>query len=479
MEFLEILDTETPLKMLDEYCSRAKPGADKINYQTFRAKYSVELPLIKEKIKAHTYKFTRFEVMLKVKKHYKLPRLIFKSTMRDRFVSKLMAEYMNAFYSKQEYIPTKTRDSILSQISEAVKEKVDRKYKYSYFFRLDINSYFDSINRHLLLDQLESDGFDSTFIYLVNKLFFTMDLSMDRPSGCGVPQGISVSSLLAERYLKELDEKYSSPMYNQTIRLFRYVDDIFVLTTDENTHRKIKQSTVFELQSTYGLSVNPDKITEGRLDVDKTDFLGISISNRKLAVSDAQFERVIKQLNDLFMWYRRVSKTKQHPYYSNTNRAIEALIERLNLLITGYKYTNSNSQPGKYGWIQTSLPSQIDDIDALRRLDKHVGALIRTHIKSQELRELINERKKSFYVAFLKCKFSNNEDGYILDREKTSADEMYRIVKNLSMVDLKHDLKENYDQKAFEKAVGETLYSHFRKTLYIANRELTSDILYW
>lgn len=479
MSFLEIFDTDAPHRILEDYCSRSKPGADKINYQHFKNDFEASLPLIKSRIASQKYKFTRFEVMLKVKKHYKLPRLIFKSTMRDRFVAKLMAEHMQELYKRQGYCPIKTRDSILSQISDAITEPDGADFKYNYFFRLDISNYFDSINRHLLIDQLHQDAFDYNFISLVKKLFYTMDLSMDRPNGTGVPQGISVSSILAERYLKDLDEKYSAPMYGNTIRFFRYVDDIIVLTTDEQVYQQAKQSTIFELQSKYGLSVNPDKISCGRLNVDKTDFLGITIDNRKLTISTAQIARVMKQLNDLFMWYRRVSRTKKHLLHTNKDRAIESLIERLNLLITGYRYTNSLGQPGKYGWLQTSIPPQIDDIEVLRKLDKHVGSLIQTHIRSQDQCALINEKKKSFYIAFLKCKFSNNKDGYILNRERASEKEMYRIVRNLSIVDLKYELSEKYDAKEFETKVGESLRSHFRKSLYIANRELTSDILYW
>lgn len=479
MGFVDIFDTDTPRRILDEHCSRAKPGADRINYRSFKRDFDASMPDIKSRIATKKYKFTKFEVMLKVKKHYKLPRLIFKSTMRDRLVAKLMTEYMHEFYKEIKYSPVKTRDVVLSQISNAIKESYETGFKYKYYLRLDISNYFDSINRHLLKEQLNKDGFDTAFMHLVDKLFFTMDLSMDRPSGNGVPQGISVSSVLAERYLRELDEKYNDKKYEGTVRFFRYVDDILVLTSEEDVHKQIKRSTIFELQSKYGLAVNPDKIEEGKLDFDTMDFLGIRIMKRKLTVSNTQFDRIIAQLDDLFMWYRRVSKSKRHLLYPHKDRALEALIERLNLMITGYKYTNSKGQPGKYGWIHTSLPPKIDDIEALKDLDKHIGFMILTHIRDAEQAQKIDKERKSFYVAFHKIKFSNNEDGYILDRDKASDEEMYRIVRNLSAVDVKYGLGEVYDKEAFEEKVEMPLRVHFNKTLYIANRELTSDILYW
>ena len=483
MEFVDIFDTDVPAKVLAEHCSRSKPGADKISYKSFKTHFPQEIGEIKTRISNNKYKFTRFEIMLKAKKHYKLPRLIFKSSIRDRLVAKLMSEYLYQYYDERGYSPTKTRDGVLSIIHGAINEQLSSgNFKYNYFLRLDISNYFDSINRQLLISQLEKDGLDEHFIFLIKKLFYTMDLSIDVPNGKGVPQGISVSSILAERYLKELDEKYCSSFFKGFVCFIRYVDDILILTSDENTHNYIRKETIFNLQSTYGLVINPDKISEGDLNKDSVDFLGTSINGRNICISAAQLARVKAQLDELFMWYRRVSKTRNHPLYAKKDRALKALTERLNLLITGYIYQNpSKDKKGRYGWIQTSLPRQIDNIDSLKILDRYVSCLIHTHIQDIEQRKIIFQNCKSFFMAFCKSKFTENEDGYILDREKVSQnkDVMYEITCNLSVVDLKYGLGDQYNKKLFEDSVGESLYRHFCKSLYIANRDLTTDILYW
>lgn len=257
---------------------------------------------------------------------------------------------------------------------------------------------------------------------------------MDIPNGRGVPQGISVSSILADRYLKDLDEKYLAPHFNGHVCFVRYVDDILVFSSDKEIHKRVKKETLFNLQADYGLQINTDKISEGNLSENSVDFLGTSINNRRLCISDAQMARVKKQLDDLFMWYRRVSKTRNHPLYAKKDRALKSLTERLNLLITGYIYQNTaKSKKSRYGWIQTSLPRQIDNVDALKILDKYVTSLIHTHIQDEEQRKNISQNRKSFYMAFCKSKFTTNEDGYILDREKISKDEdaMYQITCNV------------------------------------------------
>ncbi len=480
MNFLDYFDNGTPQRVLEEYCSRAKPGADKLNYKKFKERFDSILPETRERVASQKYKFIKFEVMLKVKKHYKLPRLIFKTAMRDRLVTKLMVEYLTAYYAEQDYSPVKTRDGVLAKIADAIKMK-DKKegYRYNNYLRLDISNYFDSINRHLLIRQLRDDGCDETFIYLVEKLFYTMDLSMDRPNGSGVPQGVSISSILAERYLKEFEKKYACESSDKGICIFRYVDDILVLTADDVLHKKARQDILFELQSKYGLTINSDKISEGKLGTDEVDFLGISIASRKIAISVAQQVRVKAQLDDLFMWYRRVKMTKRHPLYGEENRALISLIERLNLLITGYRYRNSDGREGRFGWIQTSLPIKIDDVSALKALDKHVGSLIRAYIREPADQERINENRKSFYLAFYKIRYSNGKDDYVLDREGLNDEQMYKKMCDLSFVDLKYELKGDFDISKFEQVVGESIYRHFCKSLYIANRELTSDILYW
>ena len=91
-------------------------------------------------------------------------------------------------------------------------------------------------------------------------------------------------------------------------------------------------------------------------------------------------------------------------------------------------------------------------------------------------------RFPNWSFSYCSSKYKNNTDRYILDRDEVSKDEekMYRIVCDLSFVDIKRGLNyDHYEHKLFVENVGESLKSYFEKTLYIANRDLTTDILYW
>lgn len=49
-----------------------------------------------------------------------------------------------------------------------------------------------------------------------------------------------------------------------------------------------------------GLKLTRKKIVDGELSKKAADFLGITVSNRKISISSAQVARVEHQLNDLF-----------------------------------------------------------------------------------------------------------------------------------------------------------------------------------
>lgn len=485
MEFIDLFDTTQPEELLHDYCSRAKPGVDKINYEKFAQDFSKTKTELKNRIAANKYKFTRFELAPKLKTHNKLPRLIFKCTIRDRLVAKLMCVHM---LEHSDVTLRRTRSGVLEQIKEALQaNRTDGEKQFNYYLRLDISSYFDSINRSLLRSQLEHDCYDASFLHLVDKLFTTMDHSMLIPSGTGVPQGVSVSSLLAERYLLELDQKYNRPPYSNFLAFFRYVDDILILLQDEQVLERMRKQIPFELISTYGLSVNPDKISDGCLNQNaQVDYLGITLHGRTLEISKNQIKKVEQQLNELFLQYRRSLKAKnRHLLQANPSRALAWLIARLNLLITGYTYSRKGSdgqiETVRYGWIQTSLPRQIQGTDCLKKLDHHVGALIHSYIQASDT-QAVQNRCKSFYKAYQHCRYKPDSE-YIPNLERIAQDpiKMYRLTCDLSLVDLKYGLPYDTDKVPdnFAEEVGKPLETYFRNTMYIANRNLTSNILYW
>ena len=136
MNFVEILeDTDLSMKILNDVCKRSRPGRDKITFKKFKNDFNEIDFVIKRKIINETYHFTKFETTLKTKKHYQLPRLIFKSTIRDKYVAKLMYEYLKKIYEKNnDIVKLKSRYYILQEISKLIVEKnTSNKFLYNGF----------------------------------------------------------------------------------------------------------------------------------------------------------------------------------------------------------------------------------------------------------------------------------------------------------------------------------------------------------
>ena len=483
MNFSEYYTLENATRIFSESCKRAKPGADRVTAASFEKDLQTNVQEIRDRIIQKKYKFTRFEVALKVKRYDKLPRLLFKSTIRDRLTAKMMCEYMQSFYSAKDIALAKTREAVLNSIADVLQKKRENgDYTFNFYLRLDISNFFDSINRATLHKKLTVDGIDDEFLAVMEKMFFTMDKSIAMPNGRGVPQGLSISSLLAERYICDLDKKYLLDIYRDKVELIRYVDDIIVFTSDRKVLSTTRDSLLFCLRSEYGLQLNQDKITAGDLRTDKFEYLGAAIENHVLKISETQYKRVADQMESIFRWYKRIIKSKQHPLNAGNDRLLKSLLERINLLVTGYYYkSKKDNHFVRYGWILTSLPRQIADYDSLKRLDGFSELLIEKYIDSEKGKDYLRSGRKSFYQAFLTNKFTNNEKGYILDRDRISkdVDKMYKITCNLSFVDVKYELDYNaYEKDTFETKVGDSLQSYFSKTLYLANRSVTSDIMY-
>ncbi|WP_177434147.1 antiviral reverse transcriptase Drt3a [Pseudomonas sp. Sample_23] len=94
-------------------------------------------------------------------------------------------------------------------------------------FRYDIQNFYESIDRKLLLEHLIADGVCSwQTILLIKRLFLILDI-YDVP---GLPRGLSISGALAEFRLLKFDQQMR---HNNDVFFFaRFVDDILIITSE-------------------------------------------------------------------------------------------------------------------------------------------------------------------------------------------------------------------------------------------------------
>ena len=170
----------------------------------------------------------------------------------------------------------------------------------------------------------------------------------------GIPQGLSVSNILAEIYMMGFDKEIS----RLPVNYWRYVDDILIISTEDysdRVHNAINRSS-----STLDLNCDNDKFKICSVDK-KFDYLGYSLSNKSISVRQASFESHIQKIVDIFRWYQ---KNKNDPKIDSIVLK-NALIDSVNERITGA--INDNK---KYGWL--FYFSEISDKTILYKIDSIV-----------------------------------------------------------------------------------------------------------
>jgi len=157
----------------------------------------------------------------------------------------------------------------------------------------DIRKCFDSIDHDLLLELLAKEIDDHDLLQLITQLLTVDVFGFDDmlPVAMGVPQGSSLSPLLANIYLDPLDKH----LERQGIAFVRYADDIVALTDSEDKAKNILATMNSFLMDQLRLALKPaktdiTKITEG------FDYLGFHINVQGLSVRKSKLELVEKSL---------------------------------------------------------------------------------------------------------------------------------------------------------------------------------------
>lgn len=148
-------------------------------------------------------------------------------------------------------------------------------FKHYYILKLDIKSYYDSINLQKLQIELNYEieqSFNSQiideneqkiFLNIVNNLMsFSKEITNDNEKG--LPQGPAYARYLAEVYLTSLDrviEKIIEPKHGY---YYRYVDDMFIILPRKEDIDNIEQKIIEHLDTKY-ITINPDKTYKGMI----------------------------------------------------------------------------------------------------------------------------------------------------------------------------------------------------------------------
>jgi len=404
-------------------------GVDNISPSAFNKKYIQEIELINKKVTNNTYKISKYKLKLISKGKNKIPRDLYIPTIRDRLLLKVINDFLLTIYS--EDINQKLPQTVVREVKEQLSSK-----NYDTYLKIDIQSFYPSINKEILVNIIKRKVRSNTFIRLINQSLNPKNLK-DINSIEGVPQGLSISNTLAHIYLIDIDKHFIS---QKDLSYFRFVDDILIFCNEQNiTEIKKDLQNLFHKKrlNIHPLQHHGSKSKIGKISYDPFEYLGYKFIDNKITIRDSSINNLRNGLVEIFTAYK---------YAKNKN--IDFLKWKLNLKISGCIHEKKSK-----GWI--FFYSQITDISLIYELDHFVKILILKF----NVGEILGEIKK-FSTTFFEVNHNLNNTKYIPNFDKINLDKKINMLENYFNFSCKNLTEEEIDnefQKRIRKQISKLL----------------------
>jgi retron-type reverse transcriptase len=344
--------------------SRAK-GIDRFNGASFKKIATESLEASSKKCISGKFKFSPYLQHLRSKGAGKKPREISIATVRDRVVLFQMKELLYSLFGNlrgNDLANTKVH-KLGKLLSGLDRSKIE-------VLRTDIEDFFPSVRHDVVLERIKEVSKSTRITSLFRKALENQDYPTGRRANRlpkraqGVPQGLSISSAMANLHLSEIDEKLNKKF---GARYFRYVDDILIVCNQgegKNVFTYLKR-----MFSKNGLRLH--KLGNEKSDVFQLSsgfiYLGYKFSgvdNLGLTVRQSSIDNLMENLVGLFTDFIRNKKKdfSRKPKFRNDQLYKSVFIEKLNERITG-----AFSENRRFGWM--FFFSEITDLQLLHKVD--------------------------------------------------------------------------------------------------------------
>lgn len=383
-------------------------GIDNLSQKMFWGILDEQIKIISEKVLSDRYEFTKYKLKLVSKGRGKAPREISIPTIRDRIALRALCNFLTERYFG--VISFELPQKVVQQVKEDISSE-----KYDGFIKLDVSNFYPTIKHLELSKRLRRKIRNPEIIRLIEKAIKTPTVVKSRPSdeklAIGVPQGLSISNVLASIYLQNIDKYLSG---NPNIAYYRYVDDIFILCKYKEVST-ISNDIIKKFRK-IGLKIhdpvkNPEKSILGKITED-FDYLGYQFQGGIISPRSGSIEKLKESLVSLFTSYKH-SRIKSE----------EFLLWRLNLRITGCVFQNKSK-----GWL--FFFSEINNETILHNLDRHVMRLSK--------RFNVDLTPKKFVRSFYEIKHSKYETNYIPNFDKYNLDQKKEVLSTYFNKSIRH-----------------------------------------
>ncbi|MBN3215852.1 reverse transcriptase/maturase family protein [Pectobacterium polaris] len=439
MKIVDVFDSHYDVDYLkDVYLNNvslsAATGIDNMSHQLLWPILDEQLGIINRKVVSSTYTFSKYKLKLISKGRGKSPREISIPTIRDKIALKALCNFLQLKY--QNSINFKLPQSMIRELNLEISSN-----KFNSFIKFDVASFYPSIDHVKLISRLRKNIRDERVLKLIESAIKSPTVSKaskkDKPSILGVPQGLSISNILAAIYLSNIDKYFSN---KSGIKYFRYVDDVLVLC-DENDVQEISRDIIKRFRKiklkVYDPQKEPEKSSVGLLNKDSFGYLGYYFKNKIVSARVGSIERLRESLLAIFTGYKH-SKLKSE----------EFLEWRLNIRITGCIFQNKSK-----GWMY--FFSEIDDKTLLHQLDDFLKGLCE--------RFNVNVNLKSFVRTYFQIKHNRRETKYIPNFDEYTEDQKIFVLNH-------------YFQKKTENMTSLEIDYHFKKRISKQVKDIEIDV---
>jgi RNA-directed DNA polymerase len=355
------------------FAEKYSAGIDGVTNKQFAKNLDQEVDIIRRKATNLKYSFSCYREKLILKGAGSNPRVISVPTNRDKLLLKSLFNFLRETFESDindEHIQRKILD-IISQI---------KSNRYDSFIKLDIIDFFPNVKHDLLLDILSEKITDEVVLNLVEKAIKKPTVAVgekgaNKPGNeKGVPQGLSISGLLASIYLSHIDQRNNQQDHFQ---YYRFVDDILILCNAGDVE-KIRNEIKHDLEK-IGLALHPpkknsSKSSDGTIE-EGFQFLGYLFEGKRVSVRPSSLDKIYRGINQVFLDHYKYPKNikKKKKKKKKEKERLKNLHHFLNLKITGcrvYEVNGKDLSGKQYGWLY--FFSLINDQTLLFKLDAHV-----------------------------------------------------------------------------------------------------------
>lgn len=409
-------------------------GLDGINKETFEKDIESNIKIINRKVNNNTYKFTPYKEKLINKGRDKVPRVISIPTIRDKVTLAILHKILsNAFAGD---INLEIVQTVISKVKTTMNNS-----NYNYFIKIDIEKFYDNINHDMLISKVRRKVRKKELINLISNAIKTPTISppTSKPyiqNKRGVPQGLSISNILANIYLNQLDKNFNN---QHEFAYFRYVDDVLIICNKD--HKEKIENKLEKHINSLELKYNKDKKQHGLLS-QEFSFLGYNFIDNVAGIREHNIFKLEKSLVEVFTRYK----------YSDFKRTSE-FVWNLNIKITG-----GIIDENKYGWL--FFYSQIDDLSILYRLDWFVEKLF----KRFGIQNISEKSIKKFVRTYHEILFNRSGSNYIPNFDKYEIKQKKDLLINV------------FNLKRLRNADDEKIDRNFRKYIFNSLKKLEQDI---